>query len=376
MLFGLMAKPEFLPSMQSCRKLAEASLPYSLDPQFAGALTGALNAWIRQTMRAAADYLGNFPIDHPRSVFVRKLEHQIRFMLGDSRGMERAIRSLCEAQIAIPWHSHTFGLLAFSLEELGEYQEARVWADRAVEGDPMDVWAVHSISHCFEMANLPEEGLKWSTETKDRFQNCNNFRFHLEWHHGLFLIDLLRFDEALETYDRRIRAERTDDFRDFANASSLLYRLHTKGVNLGNRWRELQELAHQRSQDKCLVFLMLHQLLVFLANQDQSGIDQMLASLDDLSLAPHEQGQSAKEVGVPLARTLVALLNRQELNLQPILAALSNISLLGGSHAQRDVFFEALVYGLGMADMSHEVPSILKVREDLAKGAFADINFR
>jgi hypothetical protein len=50
------------------------------------------------------------------------------------------------------------------------------------------------------------------------------------------LLDLGRYDAVLDLYDTEIRAERTDDYRDISNATSLLMRLELDGIEVGDRW--------------------------------------------------------------------------------------------------------------------------------------------
>ena len=91
--------------------------------------------------------------------------------------------------------------------------------------------------------------------------HCNNFRYHVWWHKALLHMDKGEFDVALGLYDARIRADKTDDYRDISNATSLLMRLELEGVDVGPRWHELADLAEARTDDGCLVFADLHYML-------------------------------------------------------------------------------------------------------------------
>ncbi|NRB36802.1 MAG: archaeosortase/exosortase family protein, partial [Rhodobacteraceae bacterium] len=78
------------------------------------------------------------------------------------------------------------------------------------------------------------------------------------WHKALLLLDQGDNDAVLALYDEQVRSEKTDDYRDFSNASSLLMRLELEGVSVGDRWEELAALAETRTDDGCLIFADLH----------------------------------------------------------------------------------------------------------------------
>ncbi|MBL4928920.1 hypothetical protein [Fuscibacter oryzae] len=88
-------------------------------------------------------------------------------------------------------------------------------------------------------------------------------------------LDLGNAKAALALYDRDIRTEKTDDYRDIANAASLLSRLELEGAPVGNRWDELAHLAETRATDGCLAFADLHYMLALCGG----GCEQASAGL-------------------------------------------------------------------------------------------------
>ena len=51
-------------------------------------------------------------------------------------------------------------------------------------------------------------------------------------------LDLGNYDKVLELYDEDIRKDKTDDYRDISNATSVLLRLEFDGVDVGTRGDE------------------------------------------------------------------------------------------------------------------------------------------
>ena len=74
-------------------------------------------------------------------------------------------------------------------------------------------------------------------------------------------LDRGELDVALALYDTKIRQDKTDDYRDIANATSLLMRLELEGMDVANRLDELADFSENRTKDSCLVFADLHYML-------------------------------------------------------------------------------------------------------------------
>ena len=72
-------------------------------------------------------------------------------------------------------------------------------------------------------------------------------------------------EQVLKIYDEEVRPQQTDDFRDMANAISLLWRLNQTGVDVGSRWADMAEIALRRRHDTTLVFASLHTLAALVA---------------------------------------------------------------------------------------------------------------
>jgi tetratricopeptide (TPR) repeat protein len=288
--------------------------------------------------------------DDPEDSLAAKLSHGFRFMLGDQRGMRRSIENVIN-RVGRD-HPHTGYLLgchAFSLEETGDYAQAETIGRIAVARAPRDAWGLHAVSHVYEMTGRAAEGAQWLKGRESAYEHCNNFGYHVFWHLALFRLELGDGAGALALYDQRIRKDHTDDFRDIANAASLLSRLELDGVAIGHRWEELADIAQKRVGDRCLVFADLHYLLALLG----AGRESATESLIDGFIPPatgrfSAQEQPAAGPGLLTAQGLRAFHKGDYVSAsRDLLRARKELQSIGGSHAQRDVFeqftLEALV---------------------------------
>ena len=92
-------------------------------------------------------------------------------------------------------------------------------------------------------------------------------------------LDRGEVDEVLALYDDKIRSEKTDDYRDFSNASSLLVRLELEGISTGNRWAELADLAETRTDDGCLTFADLHYMMALVGDNRADAATRLTARI-------------------------------------------------------------------------------------------------
>lgn len=300
----------------------------------------ALQLWLDGEPARAADVFEVVLSDCPRDVLAFKLVQAIRFMIGDIRGMARAgAITLATFSERNATSGYVRGCQAFALEELGHLGEAEAMGREAVELAPRDAWGRHAVAHCFEMTGRASDGVAWLGQSRE-WEHCSNFGFHLHWHMALFQLELGEIDAVLDLYDTAVRAAPTDDFRDLANAASLLQRLELEGVDVGSRWEELALIAEGRVNDRRLVFADLHYMLALLGAGRQDAAATVAANLvrDSREGRSHDS-RVAGETGAATAQGIIAFRRGDYAEAARLLrlAAPHRIGA-GGSNAQRDVF--------------------------------------
>jgi hypothetical protein len=157
---------------------------------------------------------------------------------------------------------------------------------------------------------------------------------------ALMHIDLGETDAALALYDAEVRRDRTDDYRDIANATSLLARLELEGVDVGARWDELADLAEVRSGEGSVVFADLHYALALIGGSREAALDTLISRLRrEAARADSEMDAIAGHPGLAAASGLAALgRGDHRAAFARLVIARDQLQAVGGSHAQRDVF--------------------------------------
>ncbi len=327
-------------------------------------LVFALRRAVEGKFHAAADLLETITDARPTVFLPLKLSQALRFMVGDLAGMLKRTEALVSAyDPALDGYGYFLGCHAFGLEEAGRYEEAERMGRAAALAEPKDAWGIHAVAHVYEMRHQPADGIAWVNQQRASWTGCNNFAYHLAWHQGLFHLEQGEADVALHLYDTEIRAHSTDDFRDITNAASLLWRLAEQGTAVGTRWEELAERARQRKTDGTLMFAALHHLLSLLATGDFASAHECVTMIGARAEGEGDQARVAALVARDLAQTLLRTAQGQLPRVDlPELA--ERLPLLGGSHAQRDVFMRALAQSAARQGNRKEAATLLRMRAE------------
>lgn len=302
------------------------------------AFVRALGDWLDGQPSRAALRLQVALDQNPRDALAMKMIQAIHFVMGRPEAMRTSVEGVMGAWDDHPARGYLLGCHAFTLEETGEFAAAERIGRAGVALCPDDAWGLHAVAHVHDMTGRAREGLDWLIGREASWAHCNNFRFHVWWHRALMHLDLGDSTAALALYDSDIRAEKTDDYRDIANAASLLARLELEGVAVGTRWEELAILAEHRATDGCLAFADLHYMLALCGGARESAAAGLIARMQ-ASRSTTEAGAIIAHPGLALAQGLLAFAQGDYARAWALLGrGRIEMQSLGGSHAQRDVF--------------------------------------
>lgn len=330
----------------------------------------ALAAWLNGKQTTSIAEMEAVLEKWPSDALAMKLSHGIRFMLGDLRGMRTSLENIIHAYGGHPAEGYFHGCYAFTLEETGEYALAEKRGRLALELAPDDAWGLHAVSHVFDMTARPQEGLDWISDKQSAWKHCNNFSYHVWWHIALMHLDLGNYDKVLELYDEDIRQDKTDDYRDISNATSVLLRLEFEGIDVGNRWQELSGICSNRTEDNCVAFADLHYMMALINSDDQTATNNLLSSMQSCGETRHhcEMTAAITHPGLMAAQGLEAFRDHDFKTAYSCLAeSRPTLQDIGGSHAQRDIFERLAIESALKGGLLTEAKTLLSER-DLHRG--------
>ncbi|MEO0429556.1 MAG: tetratricopeptide repeat protein [Pseudomonadota bacterium] len=306
----------------------------------------ALTAWADNQMEEAATLWGTILHAQPNDTLALRLAHFIDFYSGNGRRLRDGIARVLHAYPkGHRFHGFVQGMYAFGLEEAGDYARAERHGKIAVDENPADAWSVHAVAHAMEMTGRDDEGLAFTGAIEKSWNETNNFRFHLHWHRGLYLLEKGRTEEVLALYDAEFGAEPDSGFYlDMLNATSMLWRLELFGMDVGDRWQKLAEVAAKRHHDEELIFVSLHYMMALVSAGGDADVRALMDHLETWAEKQTTQGQVVARVGLEIARALADMRGGRAREAYDRLVPIRyEIDPIGGSHAQRDVFQMLLI---------------------------------
>ena len=305
----------------------------------------ALEAWAAGDIIKACLHWERLLTESPRDLLALKLHHTMSFYAGRSQVMRSVLAGvLGEWDDDVPGYGCVQGMYAYALEECGDYVDAERWGRQAVERNPGDLWAIHSVAHVLEMQGRSAEGVKWLDYTPDQWAEKNPFKAHVWWHAALFFMAQGESERALQIYDNELNSVNSETYVDVSNQAALLKRLQMGGVDIGNRWEALAEHSEKRIDDHMLPFRDAHFGLALAANGNFDVARRHVESMAEFAGQGQDwRAQVTRNILIPLCEGMIAYEEGNYDRACEILWSIRNETVsVGGSHAQRDLFAQII----------------------------------
>lgn len=290
----------------------------------------------------------------PCDLLVHQIIHEELFWLGRADWM----RVITE-RAAPAWdqdledYGPFLSLRAFGSEESGHLEDAERFGRAAVEIDPTDIWGAHAVAHVHMMRGDITEGIDWLQGLAPQWLEANQMRHHNWWHLCLLLVEAGEYERIFDLLTSEVRPPNSPLVLaspaasiDIQDVASVLLRLELLGVDVGNHWEVLAPICAGRVHNHGNAFGNVHDMMVLTATGQLAEAAALLASMRERYLG---QGGSValsyNAVAIPVCEAVLAY-RRSDYRgvLQWLGAVRHDLSLMGASHAQRDVFYQLLIY--------------------------------
>jgi len=277
--------------------------------------------------------------DHPHDLLALQAGHQLDFFTGNARLLrDRVARALAEWSPDMPGYHALLGMHAFGLEEMGDYGPAEVAGRRAVELEPRDGWAQHAVAHVLEMQGRTGDGVAWMRASPDAWSRDSFFAVHNWWHLALYHLDRGEMEEVLRLFDGPIFGARSAVAMDLLDAAALLWRLHLRGVDVGDRWAAVADNWQAFASAGNYAFNDAHAVMAFVGAGRPEKIAEVMEAQDRAMAGAGDNARFTSEVGRPVVLGLKAFGKGDYAGciaaIQPVIPIANRF---GGSHAQRDL---------------------------------------
>lgn len=305
----------------------------------------AATHWSHGRKREALATWENILITEPRDILALRLAHHGHFYEGDGQNLRDTVtRRLFAWNADIPGYGYVKGMQAFGFEETHNYDAALRAGHEAVEINGHDAWAIHAVAHVHEMRDEAAAGIDWISKNEAGWRSSNNFRYHVLWHQMLMYLDQQNYTEVLRLYDEELWDEESDEYLDLVNDAAVLLRLELHGQDVGERWQALAEKCKGHTTDQALAFIDVHHA-ISLSSVPGDDAKVLLDAMESYaSESSDDNAEITGAIGLPLAHALVAHRAGDHQAVVDLLMPLRyQFHLLGGSHAQRDLFTMVLI---------------------------------
>lgn len=288
---------------------------------------------------AAAQTLDMHHTEWPYDIVALQVGHLVDFFRANPRSLrDRIARTLPQWSADMSGHGFLLGMLAFGLEESGQYAQAEDAGRAALLTEPRDCWAHHAVAHVMEMQARHEDGVGWAVSREPHWSGPDNFfQVHNWWHRALCHLELGQVDAVFSLYDGPIRAARSAVGVDMIDASALLWRLQLAGHGVGDRWQELASAWDVHADGRSYAFNDWHAAMAWLG-AGRMGDAQALETRLRTAAPASEAARWAAGTGADLVAGFVAFeQGRFDDAIETLWRARPIANHFGGSHAQRDV---------------------------------------
>lgn len=304
----------------------------------------AVDHIIAGELRRAGRVLEDLSMAYPMDTVALQAGQIIDFLRGDSRMLrDRIGRALPSWSADAPDYHAVLGMLAFGLEENGQYGRAEAAGRRAIQLEPRNGWAKHAVAHVMEMQDRREDGVAWMRTDMEAWTRESFFQVHNWWHLALFHLGLEEVDQALALYDGPIWGARSDMPIDLIDAAALLWRLHLRGVDLGGRWDALADV-YAAGASGMNAFEDAHAMMAFVGSGRLAAARALLATQEAALGRGGDNVEFVAEVGLPVMEALLAFGEGRYADAADGLRSVRNrAARFGGSHAQRDLLDLTLI---------------------------------
>ncbi len=356
LMIGL-RKPELRAPAQKMLAAARAARPPETEREHR--YITALEAAIDGRITEAVSHLEAVARDHPKDLFALRLTQFELFWIGEVEWMrDISERAAPGWQAGDPGLAAFLAIRAFGLEETGNYDAAERHGRQAIELNPDDPWGAHAVAHVLIMQGRLKDGIDWCTGLSGNWGEANHIRHHNWWHLALFHTEARNYDDALDIYDNRLRdlssplMQAVPDFYvDIQNDVALLQRLELRGVDVGNRWQDIVDLSLARKGNHTSPFTSAHCALGLAAAGRFDDADELIDAMH--AFVAEDRGSLGPRYALSAIPAAEAAVAHRKADYQRVIDVLMparrNLWQMGGSHAQRDLFFQLL------ADAAHRL---------------------
>ena len=328
-------------------------------------LFDAVHSWLHDDLEAAMQRFEDITSEYPRDLVALKACEFLYYLNGQHYCGSR-YRSQMER--VIPHNqdeAEALGMYAFSLDLSGDYEEARLQADKALSLRAESAWTQHALAHA---AIVTDDLVRGRREQEGFLPTWTHPPFsihgHNAWHLALFRLLDGDGEGALQLFQDLIWGQTPEACSEQVDAVSLLWRMEMSGFEVDETiWNGVADACALLSDEAMNPFVVAHQAHA-LARVGRDEEVKSLRQAVDRSSRTQPEGRCAvwSEAGIPVVDAAIAWARREAPTVVECLEpAFQEIPRVGGSDAQDDLFRITLVKALEKVGRTESARDLLSL---------------
>jgi hypothetical protein len=334
---GVIAKvPTALPSIRETLSLVdrETTSPRAL------AHVLAAEAWAAGDSVLAAKRYAAIVADTPTDLLALRLAQSCYFFLG----WHDRFAALSDAVVhgwpgSLPGLEFALAMASFGHAENDDAESGEAFGRRALELNSACPMGVHAVAHAFAESGRYADGARWMREQQAHWSTESRMRTHNAWHLAMFDIECGEFQSALGILDEWLLPTIDESVLDACDATALLCRLESTGIEVGTRWQLVSGTLGQTTPGYW-PFIDLHAGFAHMRADQPSRARQLARAVGNCACEQNHAGLRARQITLPGLSIFAALADgRRDDALQAYAQLEPILPEAGGSRAQLDIFY-------------------------------------
>jgi hypothetical protein len=251
---------------------------------------------------------------------------------------------------------------SFACHEVGRLGDSQRLGELALSARPDHVFATHSLTHVAYESGRHEDGARLVTAFLDRHQPIAFQQRHLGWHLALHLLAGGHDADVRALWGSAVAPGAVPTaLGSVEDGASLLWRWHLYGVGDWELpWEELAEAAREVAALPVIPLAAACAAVALAALGDEGALASLVDTADSMEAAGLPvPGSVLRAVAAAALASFAGAWGEVADALLPVRA---RFGALGGSRAQREVFEDALLFGLMGAGRGDEAEPLLVER--------------
>jgi hypothetical protein len=301
---GVLAKsPDALPALA---RVLEAGAGPAASPRTRAHLAAA-QAWLSGDPVHAAEAYVSILRKWPHDLLAVRLAQSCWFFLG------RHERACAVIDMVMPawtpdrpgFHS-LLAMAAFAYAESGDAERAETLGRMVLAVEPSCPMGVHAVAHAFAESGRHREGAQWMRDQRAHWHTGSRMCTHNAWHLAMFDAEQGDFASALAILDKWLLPASESSTIEACDATGLLWRLTTEGVDDAGRWKRISDAFARRLAPGYWPFIDVHAALAHRAAGEPERARDLVEAIERVAKGADHAAHRARTVTLPAVRALLS----------------------------------------------------------------------